>query len=98
MANNHSIADSGFDYRTDQSVGHGRGHWLPIVILTLEIYPTIFSAIWLIVAITKPRYGQRISATSNLPLFTVSLLCAPFAESIELSFVHCLYYLSRRSS
>lgn len=76
-----------FECRSKQSIYHGRGNWLSIVILVLAIYSTVFSAIWLLLAIIRPRYGRRISTTSNLPPSTASLLCAAFAKSIELSFV-----------
>lgn len=87
MANCGHFVDLGFECRSKQSIYHGRGNWLSIVILVLAIYSTIFSGMWLLLAIIKPRYGRRISTTSNLPPSTASLLCAAFAKSIELSFV-----------
>lgn len=87
MANSRSVAGAGFECRSKQSIYHGRANWLSVVTLILAFYSTIFSGIWLGLAIVKPRYGRRISTTSNLPPSTASLLCAAFAKSIELSFV-----------
>lgn len=77
----------GAECRSKQSLYHGRANWLSIVTLFLAVYSTIFSGIWLTLAVVKPRYGRRISTTSKLPPSTASLLCAAFAKSIELSFV-----------
>ena len=70
-----------------REVQNGRKSWLSITILLLSIYSTVFSGIWLGLAIAKPRYGRRISASSNLPPSNASVLFAAFAKSIELSFV-----------
>lgn len=59
---------------------------MSLIVLILAIYSSIFSGIWLIIAVVKPRYGRRISASSSLPPASASLLCAAFAKSIELSF------------
>ena len=56
------------------------------MILFLAVYSTIFSGIWLVLAIVKPRYGRRISTTGGTAPATASILFAAFAKSIELSF------------
>lgn len=75
-----------FECRSKRNIHHARGSWLSVIILILAVYSTVFSGIWLALAIIRPRYGQRISNDSNLPPSTASLLCAAFAKSIELSF------------
>lgn len=65
----------------------GRGNPLAITILILSIYSTVFSCIWLIVAITQPRYGHTITTVGGMTPQTASVLCTAFAKSIELSFV-----------
>ena len=55
--------------------------------MILAIYSTVFSGMWLLIAIVKPRYGQRITSNGKFPPGTASLLCAAFAKTIELSFV-----------
>lgn len=78
----------GRDFKCEslRKIEHPRGSWLSLIILILAIYSTVFSGIWLALAISKPRYGRRISNDSNLPPAMASLLCAAFAKSIELSF------------
>jgi hypothetical protein len=53
----------------------------------LSIYSTIFSGIWLILAIVQPRYGRTIHSEGKLTPTTASTLFALFAKTIELSFV-----------
>lgn len=53
----------------------------------LAIYSTVFSGVWLGVALIRPRWGRHITTTGKIPPATASLLCAAFAKSIELSFV-----------
>lgn len=76
-----------FPCRTTRPFQAGRGSWLAVTILILAIYSTIFSGIWLMIAIKKPRYGHAITTAGRLSPNTASLLCAAFAKSIELSFV-----------
>ena len=73
--------------RTKKPIVLGRRNWLSITILALSIYSTIFSGIWLGLAVSKPRYGKHITANGPFPPSTASLVCAAFAKSIELSFV-----------
>ena len=73
--------------KTHQHFYHGRSNWLSITILILSIYSTIFSGIWLGLAVAKPRYGRHVMSDGPLTPSTASLLCAAFAKTIELSFV-----------
>lgn len=73
--------------KTRQHFHHGRGNWLSITILFLSAYSTIFSGIWLGLAVAKPHYGKRVLSDGPLTPSTASLLFAAFAKTIELSFV-----------
>ncbi|SLM38744.1 hypothetical protein LPUS_09061 [Lasallia pustulata] len=74
--------------KSKHNICQGRGNWLSITILILAFYSTIFSGAWLLIAVIKPRYGQRITSNpGKLAPSTASLLCAAFAKTIELSFV-----------
>ncbi len=64
-----------------------RANCLSITILVLAVYSTVFSGIWLGLAIRKPRYGRWITSNSRFPPSTASLVSAAIAKSIELSFV-----------
>lgn len=79
--------DRKFGYRTKQRLNRGRIDWLSITILTLAVYSTIFSGVWLAVALIRPRWGRFVTTTGTISPATASLLCAAIAKSIELSFV-----------
>jgi hypothetical protein len=72
---------------TRHDIHNSRASWLSISILMLSIYSTIFSGIWLILAIVQPRYGRTIHSGGKLTPTTASTLFALFAKTIELSFV-----------
>jgi hypothetical protein len=79
-----------------------RRSWISISVLILSIYSTIFSGIWLMLAIVQPRYGRTIHSGGSLTPSTASTLFAMFAKTIELSFVTVFVtflgqVLSRRS-
>ncbi|TVY80412.1 hypothetical protein LSUE1_G004612 [Lachnellula suecica] len=79
-----------------------RKSWLSISILLLSIYSTVFSGIYLIIALLQPRYGRMILTGGKLPPATASTLFALIAKTIELSFVTVFVtflgqVLSRRS-
>jgi len=76
-----------FKCTTKRPFKGGQGHWLSVSIIILSIYSTIFSGIWLMIAIRKPSYGHTITTAGKLSPGSASLLCAAFAKSIELSFV-----------
>ncbi|KAL9599061.1 MAG: hypothetical protein Q9219_004095 [cf. Caloplaca sp. 3 TL-2023] len=73
--------------KAKKQLHHGKGNWLAISILTLSVYSTIMSGLWLGVAIAKPRFGHGIALTGTLLPPTATLLTAAIAKSIELSFV-----------
>ena len=76
-----------FECKSKKEVTSGRGSWLAVSIMILSLYSTIFSGIWLFIAIIKPRYGRTVSSRGNLPFPIASTLYAAIAKSIELSFV-----------
>lgn len=65
----------------------GRWNWLTLSIITLAIYSSVFSGLWLAIALRRPRYGKSITNSSSITPATASLLYAAIAKSIELSFV-----------
>lgn len=81
-----SPMEAEFECRMKKRPESGRGSLLAVSILILSIYSTVFSGIWLIVALMKLRYGRALSQ-GGVPFTTASPLYAAFAKSIELSFV-----------
>lgn len=68
--------------------------WVPITILILASYATVFSAIYLIVAFRKPSWN--IINEQKLDPSTATLLCAFFAKTIELAYVTvCVAFLGQ---
>ncbi|CAI7610730.1 unnamed protein product [Penicillium glandicola] len=69
--------------------------WVPLTVLVLAIYATIFSGIYLVIALRKPRW-HAISNQGPLVPSTASLLSAFFAKTIELSYVTiCVAFLGQ---
>lgn len=78
---------SDLECRFKGNLSHNRSSPLNLTIYSLSIYSTLFSFIWLFVALKKPRYGHLISTNGVLLPETASLITTAFAKSIELSFV-----------
>jgi hypothetical protein len=76
-----------FDCQTDGAIIGARWTWLSITILLLAVYSTVFSAIYLVIALVKPRYGRKVGADGHMSVATASILSTTFAKTIELSFV-----------
>lgn len=70
-----------------KDIHSSRASWVSISILMLSIYSTVFSGIWLVLAIVQPRYGRAIHSGGKITPVTASTLFALFAKTIELSFV-----------
>jgi hypothetical protein len=69
--------------------------WVPLTVLILAIYSTIFSGIYLGIALGKPRW-HNISNTGSLAPPTAALLSAFFAKTIELAYVTiCVAFLGQ---
>lgn len=64
-----------------------RTSWLWLILLTLSIFSTVFSGIYLAIAIRGPRYGRLIHQDRAFSISTASVLFTVFAKLIELSFV-----------
>ncbi|TAQ87051.1 hypothetical protein B7494_g4637 [Chlorociboria aeruginascens] len=73
--------------KSKHDIHTGRLSWLSISSLLLSIYSTIFSGIYLGIAIAQPRYGRTIRTGGDLSPSTASIVFALFAKTIELSFV-----------
>ncbi|KAG4433241.1 hypothetical protein IFR05_011264 [Cadophora sp. M221] len=72
---------------TNSSIYFGKSNWRTILNLLLSIYSTVFSALWLLIAIIRPRYGRAIHIGGYLAPSTASTLFALFAKTIEISSV-----------
>lgn len=69
--------------------------WVPLTVLVLAIYATIFSGIYLGIALRKPRWPS-VSIDGSLVPSTAALLSAFFAKTIELSYVTiCVAFLGQ---
>ena len=75
-----------FECRMKKPPENGRGSCLAVSILILSIDSTVFSGIWLTLAIMRLPYGHTVSRV-GVHITTASTLYAAFAKSIELSFV-----------
>jgi len=75
-------ADIGVD------IHQAKTSYIGLTIIGLAIYSTIFSIIFFLIAVIRPRYGQYIQLHGgNLTPTNAQLLSAIFAKTIELSFV-----------
>ncbi|KGO47608.1 hypothetical protein PEXP_014950 [Penicillium expansum] len=69
--------------------------WVPLTVLILAIYATIFSGIYLVIALRKPRW-RNISIHGPLVPSTAALLSSFFAKTIELAYVTiCVAFLGQ---
>ena len=78
--------EADFECRMRKPSEQKRSSCLAISILVLSVYSTIFSGIWLFIAIRKLPYGRTVSR-ERMHITTASTLYTAFAKSIELSFV-----------
>lgn len=76
-----------FDCQTDGAIIGSRWSWLSVTLVVLAVYSTVFSGIYLVIALRKPRYGKNVGTDGHMTFSTASLLTAAFAKTIELSFV-----------
>ena len=65
----------------------GGTNWFALVIFTLALFSTIFSGIFLFIAVTAPRWGRAIHSGGKLTASSATVLTTLFAKLIELSFV-----------
>ncbi|KAI0885743.1 uncharacterized protein GGS22DRAFT_199935 [Annulohypoxylon maeteangense] len=66
-----------------------RWSWTFIILLSLSLYSTLLSGLWLFTSIYQPRYGRGISDSEGWKMApsTATLLCTLIAKTIEMSFV-----------
>ncbi|KAK5937581.1 hypothetical protein PMZ80_010201 [Knufia obscura] len=57
-----------------------------IMIVFMAVYSTFFSAIFLVIALAKPRWGHHIGPRGALSYDSATLLSAFFSKSVELTF------------
>jgi hypothetical protein len=73
---------------TAKSFYQGRFNWLAISILLIALFSTVFSGIFLGIAMRAPRWGQGIrSKGGSLNPASADIMTQVFAKLIELSFV-----------
>jgi hypothetical protein len=65
----------------------GRSNWLAVTILILAVFSTVFSGIYMAIALRAPRWGTAIHSRGALTPATANVLVQLFAKLIELSFV-----------
>lgn len=74
---------------------HRRLSWVSVTILFLALYATVFSGVYLVIGLLKPRWESRIGDGGLAPS-TANLLSALFAKTIELSYVTvCVAFLGQ---
>ena len=83
----HGHDETPFACKSKGSLDTGRGSWVAIAILILSIYSTVFSLLWLVIAIARPIYHHTITTAGKITPQVASIVSAAFAKSIELSFV-----------
>ncbi|KAH0544753.1 hypothetical protein FGG08_001120 [Glutinoglossum americanum] len=64
-----------------------RGRFARVFTLVLSIYSTIFSGLYLLIALRRPTYSHSLSTNGLLTPASVQILSTAVARTIELSFV-----------
>jgi hypothetical protein len=80
-----------------------RKGWLPILSLILSIYSSTFSGLFVVIAVSGPRYGKKILPRATFTPSSTALATAVIAKTIEITFVTVFMALlgqelSRRAS
>jgi len=86
--------DRNFACGSKRPLASGRSSKGVILILALSVFSTVFSAIWLGIAVWKPHFDNII--TTGKALKNVNVLCAVLARLIELSFISVFVALVRQ--
>ncbi|KAH0541232.1 hypothetical protein FGG08_004288 [Glutinoglossum americanum] len=75
--------------KSKRNIAESRCNWLSVVVFILAVYSTIFSGIFFLIAVLRPRYGRKVQTGpgGGMSPNTATLLSALFAKTIELSFV-----------
>jgi hypothetical protein len=86
-----SAYESGFrpahECPTTRDFYQSRFTWVSIAIVIITLFSTVFSGIFLGLALKAPRYGRHITSHGPLKPADAILLTSVFAKLIELSFV-----------
>jgi hypothetical protein len=72
---------------TARDITHGRANWLALSHLILAIFSTVFSCVYLVIALRAPRWGSSIRTNGPLSPSGANILTQLFAKLIEMSFV-----------
>lgn len=72
---------------TEKPFYHSRFTWVSVSIVLICLFSTIFSGIFLGLALRAPRYGRNISSQGSFTPADAMLLTTVMAKLIELSFV-----------
>ncbi|KAJ4356262.1 uncharacterized protein N0V89_004293 [Didymosphaeria variabile] len=72
---------------TERPFYHSRFTWVSVSIVIICLFSTVFSGIFLGLALRAPRYGRSISSQGSFKPSDAILLTTVFAKLIELSFV-----------
>ncbi|CAG8113359.1 unnamed protein product [Penicillium olsonii] len=79
----------------DRTVLQKRLSWIPITIFVLALYATVWSGIYLAIALWKPRW-PKVSSDGPLKPDDADTISAAIAKSIELSYVTvCVAFLGQ---
>lgn len=65
----------------------GRFNWLSITVFVLALFSTIFSGVFLAIAMAAPSWRHIVRTGGSLTPSSASILTTAFAKAIELSFV-----------
>lgn len=72
---------------TEKPFYHSRFTWVSVSIVTICLFSTAFSGIFLGLALRSPRYGRAISSQGSFKPSHAIILTTIFAKLIELTFV-----------
>ncbi|KAF2866210.1 hypothetical protein BDV95DRAFT_215611 [Massariosphaeria phaeospora] len=72
---------------TSKDFFQSRFSWVSVTIIIICLFSTVFSGIFLVLALKKPMYGRRITTRGGLKPGDAIVLTAVMAKLIELSFV-----------
>jgi hypothetical protein len=87
MRSRHDDWDPNENCRSHKQVKQRMGTFISNMIIVLALFSTIFSAIFMIIALRGPRWGPKISTDGALTAASAAFLTTFIAKLIELAFV-----------
>lgn len=72
---------------TEKEVLDEKWSWPIAPILVLAIYSTMFSGLFLGIALARPRWGDQLGTNGHVSYATATFLSTLFSKTVELSFV-----------